>query len=110
MNIAEHMEGPNLVLSISGRLDSSTSKNLEDVLPDRMQSTPTVVVDLSEVEYVSSAGLRVLLKAAKIARASSHKLALIGLAPQVQDVFDVSGFSTIFLIRADLSTALEALT
>jgi anti-sigma B factor antagonist len=58
---------------------------------------------------VSSAGLRVLLKAAKIARTSQHRLALAGRTPQVQEVFDISGFTAIFTIYESRQRAIESL-
>lgn len=109
MDISEDMQGSALVLTLTGRLDSNTAPELERVLPARMESGEAVVVDLSQVSYVSSAGLRVLLKGAKIARSSGHGLALSGMAPSVREVFDISGFSTIFTIESDVGAALAAL-
>ena len=74
-----------------------------------MQADPATVVDLSSVSYVSSAGLRVLLKGAKTAKASGHRLVLAGIAPSVREVFDISGFSTIFTIVEDMDAALAAI-
>lgn len=109
MNIQELNEQSALVVALSGRLDSTTAKQLEDMLPERMQTTPQVVLDLAEIQYVSSAGLRVILKAAKAAKSAGHRLLLAGLAPQVQEVFQVSGFATILAIHSDRAMALEAL-
>ena len=74
-----------------------------------MQDRPGVVLDMQRVDYVSSAGLRVLLKAAKIARQEGHRLALAGLTPQVQEVFDISGFTAIFTIYESRQRAIESL-
>ncbi|SAL87071.1 Putative anti-sigma factor antagonist BtrV [Caballeronia arvi] len=101
MNIIETREGEVLVVAVSGRIDSTTSKQLEDVLPERVQVTPRVLLDMSDVQYVSSAGLRVLLKAAKIARGTGHGLVLTGLLPQVLEVFQVIGFDSLFRIAGD---------
>lgn len=97
------------VIVLSGQLDSDTSRKLEDVLCPRMEASQDVVVDMCDVAYVSSAGLRIFLKAAKIARAASHRLVLAGLAPQVKEVFDISGFTNIFRIAPDVPAALRTL-
>lgn len=109
MDISEINEGQVLVVAVAGRVDSGTAGQLEDVLPERMQSTSRLVLDLADVQYVSSAGLRVMLKAAKIARATGNTLILAGLAPPVREVFHVSGFEAIFRILDDRAAALAAL-
>jgi anti-sigma B factor antagonist len=101
MNINETHEGEVLVIAVDGRIDSTTSRQLEDVLPERVQATPRVLLDMSDVQYVSSAGLRVLLKAAKSARSTGHDLVLTGLLPQVHEVFQVIGFESLFRILPD---------
>ncbi|MCM2439410.1 STAS domain-containing protein [Agrobacterium vitis] len=109
MNITEQEIGSVRVLTIAGRIDSVTSKSLEDIVIPKMQVSPALVIDLDAVQYVSSAGLRVLLKAAKIAKATGHRLVLSALAPQVQEVFDISGFSSIFEIQFDQEKSLKVL-
>jgi anti-sigma B factor antagonist len=109
MEISEERRGDALVISASGRIDSNTAATLEAVLPQRVQATDATVMDLSAVSYVSSAGLRVLLKGAKTAKASGHKLVLTGMAPAVREVFDISGFSAIFTIEPDVDSGLAAL-
>ena len=73
MEIAEHTEADKLVIALGGRLDSNTSPEFEELICPRMDTTGAVIVDMSRLDYVSSAGLRVLLKAAKIARSSQHR-------------------------------------
>ena len=109
MQISEQARGGALVIQASGRLDSSSAGALEAVLPARIQANDKVVLDLAEVAYVSSAGLRVLLIGAKAARAAGHKLALAGLSDSVREVFDISGFTSLFTIAPDLDSALAAL-
>lgn len=109
MQISEEQRGSVLVIAASGRLDSNTAAELEAVLPARVQSSAATVMDLGDTSYVSSAGLRVLLKGAKTAKGSGHKLVLTGLAPSVREVFDISGFSAIFTIETDVDAALAVL-
>jgi ABC-type transporter Mla MlaB component len=64
------------------------------------------IVDLAGISYVSSAGLRVLLALAKQMSSGGGELRLCGLAPSVRQVFDLSGFSKLFAISADVESAL----
>jgi anti-sigma B factor antagonist len=109
MQISEQARGDVLVLRASGRLDSGSASALEAVLPAQVQARDKVVLDLAQVAYVSSAGLRVLLMGAKAARATGHKLALAGLSDSVREVFDISGFTSLFTITADVDSAVAAL-
>lgn len=110
MQISEQTRDGALVIQASGRLDSSSAGALEAVLPARIQAHDKVVVNLSDVPYVSSAGLRVLLIGAKAARSGGHRLALVGLSDSVREVFDISGFTSLFTIAPDLESALAALS
>lgn len=108
MQISEENHDAVLVISASGRIDSNTAGDLEAVLPARVESNPAVVMDLAQVAYVSSAGLRVLLRGAKISKSTGNTLVLCGLDPSVQEVFDISGFTSIFTITPDIGSALGA--
>jgi len=68
-----------------------------------------LVIDMSELEYISSAGLRVFLITAKRLAKTSGKLALSALTEQVREVFDIAGFSSIFQIYPSRKDALTAL-
>jgi len=98
------------VLTPKGRLDSASSPDLEQRLLG-LVGTPgaAVALDCRELAYVSSAGLRVLLMAAKKARAAGARIALAALQPSVRQVFDISGFSALFEIHDDSAAAAEAL-
>ncbi|WP_238147103.1 STAS domain-containing protein [Rhizorhabdus dicambivorans] len=90
-------------------MDSTTAGALEAVLPARVKENKAVVLSLADVPYVSSAGLRVLLIGAKAAKAAGNRLVITGVAPAVREVFDISGFSKIFTIEADVDAALAKL-
>jgi len=110
MQINEETRGEVLLITPSGRLDSSSAGQLEAVLPARAQATKALVLSLADVPYVSSAGLRVLLMGAKAAKANGNRLVLAGLAPSVREVFDISGFTAIFAIEGDVDAALASLS
>lgn len=103
-------EGGIAVLGVHGRVDSSTSARLEQEL-DVVLAEPAeaLVMDLSAMPYMSSAGLRVLLVTGRRCKAEGRRLVLCALAPNVREVFHMSGFSAIFDIADSRAEALAKL-
>lgn len=81
-----------VTLSLEGRLNTITSPELEATLQEVLPGTTSLVLDLKDLVYVSSAGLRVLLKAAKTMN-KQGKMVLTGVCDAVMEVFEVTGFS-----------------
>lgn len=101
--------GAATVLGAVGRIDSGTAKAFEEKLLGLIkEAPPALIVDFADVDYISSAGLRVLLVAAKQSKAAHCKFALCSLKAQVRDVFDISGFGTIIALHPDRDSALAA--
>ncbi len=98
------------ILHAIGRLDSISAPTLEVGLIKVVANEKAVVLDMADMNFVSSAGLRVLLVAAKKCKASGHRLALCGLAPEVRLVFDISGFMALFSIYPGRTEAVAALS
>ena len=95
------------VFELEGRLDSSTSSQLEKKLLDSLESgKKNMVIDFARVDYISSAGLRVLLMAAKKSKAAGGKVRLCALMDNVREVFDIAGFTSIFSITSSQEEAL----
>jgi anti-anti-sigma factor len=93
-------------LAFSGRIDASSSTGMEEDLVRVMdEGHRHIIVDLSGVEYMSSAGLRVLLATLKRIKAMKGELRLCGLQPFVREVFDMTGFSKLFTITETVSEA-----
>lgn len=99
-----------LVVTLGDRLDTNTSPELEKVLAERLEADPVkgLVIDFEPTEYISSAGLRVLLMAAKKMKSSGGKLILCAMSEHVQEVFDIAGFTPVFNIEADRELAISA--
>ncbi|PHK96736.1 anti-anti-sigma factor [Pseudoroseomonas rhizosphaerae] len=95
------------VAVLEGRLDTATAPAAEARLLALLAERP-VVADLSAVRYVSSAGLRVLLKAAKQGTASGHGFSICGLQSPVREVFEISGFDRIITAYPTRAEALAA--
>lgn len=109
IHIDRIVQGNVLVTTVKGRLDSSSSPKLDEFLATVPGDGSVVLLDFAELTYISSAGLRVVLKATKLARSSGATLAICGLVPQVHEVFDVSGFSTLIPIHQNRESALATL-
>jgi anti-anti-sigma factor len=98
------------IIVAMGRLDSASAGTFENQLLALFESSGArVLVDFSGLEYVSSAGLRVVLMGAKKARQTQGKMALCGLRPDVREVFEVSGFLKIIDVVADREAGRERL-
>ena len=83
---------------IKGRLDTSTSSFFEEEMSKAMENIKDLVLDFAELEYVSSAGLRVILKAQKIMN-TQGSMKLIGVNDSIMEVFDITGFLDILTIE-----------
>lgn len=101
MELKEEQIGGITVLEVKGRLDSTTSPVLGDRLTAILGAAKArVLVDFSQLEYISSAGFRVLLIAAKRADQNTAKLVLCGVSGKVRQLFDLGGFLDLFSITA----------
>lgn len=83
-----------VTLKLSGRLDTTTAPQLESALDEALPEASDMVFDLDGLEYVSSAGLRVILKAQK-AMSAKGTLKIKNVSESVMEVFDITGFSDI---------------
>ena len=97
------------IVAIAGSLDSTTSPEAQKSLDATIAGAKKVALDFSQLDYISSAGLRVLLGAAKQLRASGGKLGMFGLNQSVKEVFDISGFSSILPVYQSETETLGAM-
>jgi anti-anti-sigma factor len=94
------------VVSVKGRIDAVTAADFEKNLSDLIASgEKTVIVNLGELEYISSAGLRSILATAKRLKTESGKMVFAGLKGPVEEVFKISGFYSIFTIFESVEVA-----
>ncbi len=97
------------IVAITGSLDSTTSPEAQKSLDAVLAGARKVALDFSQLDYISSAGLRILLGAAKQLRAKGGTLGMFGLNQSVREVFDISGFSSILPVYQSESEALGAM-
>ena len=94
------------VVKVSGRVDSSTAPELEKSLQGLMDSNRNqIVMDLQEVDYMSSAGLRVLVAVHKATKKNGGGLSLAQPSERVKEVLDLAGLTPVFDVHADLVEA-----
>ena len=97
-----------LIIKIKGRMDAVTSPELEQECNKWIEAgEKLLVIDLSELEYISSAGLRSILSAAKALKSMEGEMRFCNLTGMVQEVFSISGFSSMFPIFDSLDAALN---
>ena len=97
MNIIKEKNGASLTIALEGRLDTSTAPQLEQELSSSLDGVSELVLNFEKLEYISSAGLRVLLSTQKTMNRQGE-MRLIGVTEAVREVFDITGFSDILTI------------
>jgi len=111
ISILESNQGDCVVLELTGRLDAKTSPELENKLAAHLARGKKIfLLDFTNLGYLSSAGLRVLVAAAQTAEDNDGKLMLSALCSSVKEIFDVTGFSDLFQIYLSKEKALQSLS
>lgn len=108
MEILDYQEAGKLVVQIEGRVDATSADRAESLLVGAVEKANSdVVVHLSGVSFMSSAGLRALLTAGKKAKAEGFQLLIAEPSEQVAELLSLSGFDTLFPVKASLTEALK---
>lgn len=98
MEIIKRKNETALTLNLSGRLDTTTAPQLEAVIKEELTDVTELVLDFENLEYISSAGLRVLLLAQKIMNKQGNMI-IRNVCSDIKEVFDITGFSDILTIK-----------
>lgn len=99
MEIRKETVDNSMTIRLKGRLETSTAPKLEEVVENELGEMIALTVNMAQVEYVSSAGLRVLLAAEKKMKAKGGTLVVEEAVPAVRDVFKITGFDKILTLR-----------
>ena len=111
MEITQKEENGIVSIAIKGRLDADSSTEAEKVVKDAIgEEANRLLFNLGELEYLSSAGLRVLLSAAKEMRRRNGKIVLCALNEFVEEIFEVSGFQSLIPITDSVESGIENLS
>jgi anti-sigma B factor antagonist len=109
MDITETKHDQYSVFKLNGRLDSNTAMGFEQKLFECIENgTQRLILDFQELDYISSAGLRVILKATKSLKNADGKLVLCAMQDYVKEVFEISGFDSFLPIEASLDDAVKS--
>ena len=98
MTITKNLNGSMLTVALEGRLDTTTAPELEQALKESMDGANELTMDFAKLDYISSAGLRVLLSAHK-AMSKKGGMKVVNVNDVVSEVFDVTGFADILTIE-----------
>jgi len=97
------------VIKVTGRVDSATAPDLEAALKKQLEGDKAhIVMDLSEVEYMSSAGLRAMVSTLKAARRVSGDVRIAAASPRVEEVLHLAGLSSIFTMYGTREEAIAS--
>ena len=99
MTITKNLDGTKLTIALEGRLDTTTSPQLEAEMHPAIDDATELTFDLEKLAYISSAGLRVLLSAQKIMN-KQGSMTIKNVCPEIMDIFDVTGFVDILNIES----------
>jgi len=107
MQVKEEKKGKILVLSVAGRVEIRTSPQLKDIIMAHIdKGEQQLLFDLSDLEYISSSGLGVLLHTAKMLQAKKGRVVLCSLKAHINEVFKICGFDNVFPIFESCEEAL----
>ena len=96
----------NAVFSIKGRMDAISAPEFDKTFTKQMEEgTQNFIMDLGNLEYISSAGLRSVLAALKKTKVQNKKLLFCNIKGSIKEIFDISGFTALFTIHASLEEA-----
>ncbi len=98
MTITKEQNGQELSIALEGRLDTTTSPELEGELKGSLDGITSLTIDLAALDYISSAGLRVLLSAQKTMN-KQGSMVVKNVSEEIMEVFEVTGFSDILTIE-----------
>ena len=98
MNITKTIQGTKLTLALTGRLDTTTAPQLEAEVKGFLAGVTELVLDFSQLEYLSSAGLRIILAAQKVMN-KQGKMVICQVNETIMEVFEVTGFRDILTIQ-----------
>jgi anti-sigma B factor antagonist len=107
MNISFKKSGDVEIAEIEGSIDSKTSPELQQSILDVITGTSKIILDMTKVGFVSSAGLRVLLMVYRQLKGKNGKIILVGVSDEIKDVMFMTGFISFFEIDKTLDEALS---
>lgn len=110
MEIQSRMENSTAIVTVTGKMDALTAPAYQERLNELIAGgTTSVVVDFDELDYISSAGLRGILATAKVLKGKGGQVCFANVKGTVKEVFEMSGFGSIFQMHDTVDAALAAI-
>jgi anti-sigma B factor antagonist len=108
MELKIKKDGNATILELSGRLDTSNYESFSEELYAKLEEGGKYfVMDMEDLDYISSSGLRVFLSALKKVRAAEGDIALCCMSEKINEVFEISGFSSLFKVFVSIDDAIK---
>jgi anti-sigma B factor antagonist len=109
MEIIEESQSGINIFKLNGRLDSNTSQGFEKKIFQAIgDGSKSMIIDFKDLEYISSAGLRVILKATKALKREEGKMMLCDMQDYVKEVFEIAGFDSFLPIVGTMDDAIQS--
>ena len=109
MEVETERQGDTLIAKTDGRVDGANAREFQTALESAIDSNDgAVLLDMEQLSYISSAGLRVILLMAKVLQGRNAKFAICSLSASIREVFEISGFDKIISIHPSQAEALAA--
>ena len=109
MDIIEKRLNEIIIFKLNGNLNSNTSPELEDKIFEAIKNeSKNMILDFEDLDYISSAGLRVIMKTAKNLKQSEGMIVLCSMQDYVKEVFEIAGFDSFLPIVANIDDALQS--
>ena len=102
MNINKTQNGDKTTLALSGRLNSMTASQLQETLLAEFDNVKNVEIDFTELDFISSAGLRVLILGRETAKAKNGELTIVQVSQEIMEVFQMAGLTSMMNIKASV--------
>lgn len=110
MSLKSREEGEVCIVELNGEIDAKTAPSISSEVLDLTKDKSKIIIDLTEVPYMSSAGLRMLLKLFRTVTSNSGELVLVGLSEEIEDTMQVTGFLQFFTTCPTVEAGLNKLT
>lgn len=109
MHISGSVKKDVLIVTVSGKLDSSTAPELAEYFDKQIEDClHTVILDMKKLDYISSAGLRLILNTSKLLKSRNRIFTLCGMQDHIREVFEISGFDSFVTISSSLQESLSS--
>ncbi len=99
MTVNKQLENTTLTMMIDGRIDTQTSPELEDIIRESIEGAEELILDFTQVKYISSAGLRVVLQAQNWMDAQGGSMIIRGASKNIKSIFKVTGFDNFLTLE-----------